>query len=328
MSLELPAFGFHTTAEEAADALSSQISGKNVLITGTSLEGIGFEAARSIAKYAALVVITGYNKDRLQLSVDAIRKDQPSANIRALALDLSSLAAVREAAKEINAYIEPLHVVIHNAADSSGVYRITADGFDGQMAVAHFGPFLLTKLILAKVVASKTAGYTPRIVFVASVAHAMGPGIELTEAALCKPAAGAEGSYFLRYHEVKSANVLFALGLASRGAGKIKAYSLHPGTIYTNVFTKESTIPILKAVGSLNEDGKPNSETIEWKTIPEGASTTVAAAFDPRLEDKSGAYLVDATEANAQRTSICADLENAEKLWKLTEQILGEEFIL
>jgi hypothetical protein len=99
-----------------------------VLITGTSLNGLGFENARVIAKYANLVIFTGYSPERycvpsllslpawlnfmcrLRLSKEAIRKDVPSANIRRLSLDLSSLAAVRTAAAEVNTYPEPIHV--------------------------------------------------------------------------------------------------------------------------------------------------------------------------------------------------------------------------
>jgi NAD(P)-dependent dehydrogenase (short-subunit alcohol dehydrogenase family) len=106
-----------------------------VLVTGTSPNGIGFETARVIAKHANLVIITGYNLERygiyfsitrapnprninaepavctrLKLSEDAIKREVPTANIRPLVLDLSSLAAVRTTAAEINAYPEVLHV--------------------------------------------------------------------------------------------------------------------------------------------------------------------------------------------------------------------------
>ncbi|KAJ7069265.1 hypothetical protein C8F01DRAFT_960582, partial [Mycena amicta] len=200
-----------------------------VLVTGTSLNGIGFDTARSIAKYAGLVIITGYNAERLQLSAEAILKDVPTANIRTLVLDLSSLAAVRKAAQEVNAYSEPLHVLIHNAADSSGIYCITADDIERQMAVAHVSPFLLTKLLLPKLFASTTTSWLPRVVLVSSEAQALGPGIDFST--LRKPAAGSaqETNMFARYHEVKSANVLLALGLAKRGERKLRAYSLHPG---------------------------------------------------------------------------------------------------
>jgi NAD(P)-dependent dehydrogenase (short-subunit alcohol dehydrogenase family) len=89
---------------------------------------LGFETARVLAKYASLVVITGYNQeryltpshqgvvgvntniDRLKLSEEALKKDVPTANIRTLHLDLSSLGSVRAAAQEVKAYPEPLHV--------------------------------------------------------------------------------------------------------------------------------------------------------------------------------------------------------------------------
>ncbi|KAJ7069273.1 hypothetical protein C8F01DRAFT_1325967 [Mycena amicta] len=284
--MSLPTFGFSTTCDEVADALASEISGKNVLITGTSLNGIGFDTARSIAKYAALVVITGYNAERLQLSAEAIRKEVPTANIRTLGLDLSSLAAVRKAAAEVNAYPEPLHVLIHNAAYTSGAYSITADDIEGQMAIDHVSPFLLSKLLLPKLLASKSASPTwlPRIVLVSSEVHAMGPGLDFS--GLRKPPAGSaqETQIFLRYHEAKAANVLTALELAKRGEGKLRAYSLHPGVIFTNIHNKDAVVSdICQFSGTLKEGGQPNLETNKWKTIPQGAATTVVAAFDPRL---------------------------------------------
>ncbi|KAJ7730533.1 hypothetical protein B0H16DRAFT_1584967 [Mycena metata] len=327
--MSLPTFGFSTTSDEVADALSSEIAGKNVLVTGTSQNGIGFETARAIAKYAGLVIITGYNSERLQLSADAICKEVPKANVRTVVLDLSSLAAVRKAAEEINAYSEPLHVLVHNAAHTSLVYSITVDDIESQMAVNHVSPFLLTKLLLPKLLASASPKWLPRVVVVSSESQGMGPGIDLS--AVRKPAPGSaqETDVLLRYHEAKSAPVLTALGLAKRGAGKLRAYSLHPGTIFTNVQTKEAVVPALQAIGVLKEDGQPNLESaFKWKTIPQGAATTVVAAFDPRLNDKSGSFLEDCVEANEKRHAVNSDPANAEKLWKVTEEIIGEEFVV
>nr|GAT61180.1 predicted protein [Mycena chlorophos] len=326
----LPTFGFSTTAEEVSDALASEIAGKNVLVTGTSIDGLGFETARAIAKHARLVVITGYNAERLRLSVEAIRKDVPQANVQSRVLDLSSMASVRQVAEEINTHTTPLHVIIHNAADTSGVYAVTADGFERQMAVDHFGPFLLTKLIFQKLLASASGSWLPRVVFVSSAAIAMGPGIDLSLPNLRDPGPDSPQaqSTFLRYHETKSANVLFALGLATRAAGRVRAYSLHPGTIYTNALKHDAIIPSMQSLGVLKDDGQPNLEFGTWKTIGQGAATSVVAAFDPRLDDKSGAYLVDCVEANEQRPAVCSDLANADKLWKLTEEVIGEEFVV
>ncbi|KAJ6603209.1 hypothetical protein DFH09DRAFT_1301031 [Mycena vulgaris] len=91
MSLTL--FSFTTTAEEVDTTFSNEIRGKNVVVTGTSINGIGFETARVIAKYANLVVITGYNAERLKLSDAGIKKEFPSANIHPLRVDLSSLVS-------------------------------------------------------------------------------------------------------------------------------------------------------------------------------------------------------------------------------------------
>ncbi|KAJ6551859.1 hypothetical protein B0H19DRAFT_1264487 [Mycena capillaripes] len=300
-----------------------------LLVTGTSQNGIGFDTARAIAKYAGLVIITGYNVERLQLSADAIRKEVPTANVRTVVLDLSSLAAVRKAAEEINTYSEPLHVLIHNAAHTSLVYSITVDDIESQMAVNHVSPFLLTKLLLPKLLASNSPTWLPRVVVVSSEIQGMGPGIDLS--AVRKPAPGSaqETDILLRYHEAKSAGLLTALGLAKRGAGKLQAYSLHPGTIFTNVQTKEAVVPVLQAIGVLKEDGQPNLESaFKWKTIPQGAATTVVAAFDPRLNDKSGSFLEDCVEANEKRHAMNSDPAKAEKLWKVTEEIVGEEFVI
>ncbi|KAJ6537217.1 hypothetical protein DFH09DRAFT_1400900 [Mycena vulgaris] len=321
--MSLPSFSFPTTADEVASVFAAEIRSKNVLITGTSLDGIGFEAALVIAKYASLVIITGYNSERLRLSEEAIKKEVPAANIRRLTLDLSSLAAVRTAAAEVNAYSEPLHVLIHNAAAFSVPFKLTQDNLELQMATDHIGPFLLTKLVAPKLLAAATASYVPRVVFVSSSAHTFGTGVNFTT--LRAPDA-AKYEAFEAYSQAKSANALMAIELSKRSKGKINAYSLHPGAIVSNMNQKEETIPYLQAFGLLNADGKPNTVDYKWKTLPQGAATTVAAAFDPRLNDKPGAYLADSTEANKDLAPHSSDPANAAKLWSVTEEIIGEQF--
>ncbi|KAJ7760074.1 hypothetical protein DFH07DRAFT_940007 [Mycena maculata] len=138
-----PVFSSTTTAEEVATAFAADIKGKNVLITGTSINGIGFETALAIARHASLVVISGYNAERLELSEDAIKKEVPGANIHRLILNLSSLVNVRKAAAQVNAYPEPLHVLVHNAAAPVASFKLTVDGLENQFATDHVGPFLL-----------------------------------------------------------------------------------------------------------------------------------------------------------------------------------------
>ncbi|KAF7364712.1 Short-chain dehydrogenase/reductase family protein [Mycena venus] len=319
-SMSLPTFTPSTTADDVAATFAEQIRGKNVLITGTSVNGIGFEAARVLAKYANLVIITG-----LRLSEETIKKEVPSANIRQLVLDLSSMAAVRKAAEEVNAYSEPLHVLIHNAAAPAGKkITLTVDGLERQMAVAQIGPFLLTKLLAPKLLAARSANYTPRVVMVSSKGHMRGSGVNLSTVAHPDPEKHTESD---GYFQAKSANILFASELTKRAEGKINAYSLHPGLIHTNIEHNEGAKDILIIAGILTPEGLPNlNSPLKWKTLGQGAATTVAAAFDTRLDAKPGSYLVDSVEANDQIAPHSSDPERAAKLWTITEKIVGEKF--
>ncbi|KAF7293217.1 Short-chain dehydrogenase/reductase family protein [Mycena chlorophos] len=304
--MALPTFSFETTAQDAASVLKDQITGKNVLITGTSVKSLGLEAARAIAPYANLVVITGYNAERT------------------LTLDLSSLASVRKAAAEVNAYSEPLHGppgldYIHNNAATMGSFYLTDDGFEIQAATAQFGPFLFTKLLTPKLLASATTSYVPRVVYVSSVAHALGiTGIDWSKLRTGYPAeeANKPDGMMKRYAEVKTMNMLTALELSRRANGKLRAYSLHPGTIYTNAFDKEALLPLFVQYGAITEDFKPKENPMfKWKTLPQGAATPARILSMESLPPE-------------QVAPHAADLGNAEKLWTLTEEIVGEKWEL
>ncbi|KAK6987463.1 short-chain dehydrogenase/reductase family protein [Favolaschia claudopus] len=326
-----PTFSSSSTADDVASAFSNEIAGKNVLITGTSKNGIGFETALAIAKHGAnLVIITGYNDQRLKESENAIKAQVPTANIRRLVLDLASLSAVRTAADEVNSYSEPIHVLIHNAAAAISPFKLTVDNLETQMATAHIGPFLFTKLILPKVLASASPSpspYTPRVVFVSSMAIRSGSGSGVNFETIAKPDAATYDAMDA-YSQAKCANVMTALELCKRARGRVNAYSLHPGVIFTNMIQKEESRELAQASGLMNADGKPNTTGgVEWKTLAQGAATTVTAAFDPRLNDKPGAFLSDCAVNDEIVPAHCTDPGNRAKLWEVTEGIVGEKFV-
>ncbi|KAJ7877971.1 hypothetical protein B0H14DRAFT_2712223 [Mycena olivaceomarginata] len=325
-TMSLPTFTSTTTAEEVAAVFAEEIKGRNVLITGTTIGGMGFETARVLAKYANLLFLAGHNSERLRLSEEAIKQETPSANVRTVTLDLSSIASVRAAAQEINAYPEPLHVLINNAATGAGTFVLSPDGLEMGMATNHVGPFLLTNLLVPKLLASSAADCAkPRVVFTASEAHALHP-LDVTALAHPEPE---NHIPMLAYAHSKAANVLTALELSKRAKGRINAYSLHPGSVFTNALKKKENQPALIAVGVLTSDGLPNTEKHQgWKTLPQGAATIVAAAFDTRLEASPGAYLCDATEANQKVAPHASDPATAAALWAATEEIVGEKFVL
>ncbi|KAJ6461031.1 short-chain dehydrogenase [Mycena sanguinolenta] len=313
-----------TTADEVATALAREIKGKNVLITGTSLNGLGWETARTIAKYASLVIVTGHNTERLKLSKDALEREVPGSNIRPLLLDLASLDAVRKAAAEVNAYPEHIDILINNAASSICPFRLTTDGFEQQLATDHLGPFLFTALVVPKILSAQTSSYTPRVVYVASGAHAWGPGFNLAE--LEHPN---ETTYtgMQAYAQAKSANILTSQELTRRAGGRIHAYSLSPGAVLTNFVQNDSARDELLKHGVITEDGKPNPNTpYPWKTMSQGAATLIAAAFDPSLKEKPGCYLVNSVENNAGVAPHSSDPAAAAKLWELSERLVNVKF--
>ncbi|KAK7028726.1 hypothetical protein R3P38DRAFT_3190348 [Favolaschia claudopus] len=367
-SKALPTFSFNTTAEEVANVFADGIRGK----TGDPdhrnlLKGIGFETARVIAKYAKLLIIAGYNEERLKLSEDAIKKETPTANIYRLTVDLSSLASVRKAAAEVNALPDPLHVLINNAAATRTGFtlQLTSDNVELQYATNHVGPWLFTNLLIPKLIASSSSNTTPRVIFLSSDTHYFGNGVDfsLLETPTL-PQVKDEFDGFKTYWGTKCTPILTAIELTKRTGGRVAGFSLAPdvsfiynfitafdyltlGTvIFTGALEDPAVAEYLKAGGYLSADGKPVEEKHPWKTLQEGAATTLTAAFDTRLNgappslslsrlsyvikltrnistnsDKAGAFLSDCNIKDAAAHS--TDPATAEKLWAVTEKIVG-----
>ncbi|KAJ7469393.1 hypothetical protein B0H11DRAFT_1920621 [Mycena galericulata] len=284
-----------STSIVSADLWGISDGTSRFLITGTSINGIGFEAARVIAKHASLVIITRYNAERLKLSEEAIKKEFPDANIRRLTLDLGSLAGVRKAAAEVNAYEEPLHVLIHNAAAAIGSFKLTPDGLESQIATDHIGPFRLTKLLTPKLLASTSETYTPRVVFVSSEAHAASSGVDGynrdTGCREIRKRAGVLPSQVRQHpHRVGAVEALWWEDQCVQSSSR------------QNMLQKEESVADMQAIGAVFSGWLPNAEKFPFKTIPQGAATMVAASFDPE------------------------SAVTAERLWTTTEKIIGETF--
>ena len=110
-------YGFHATAEKIASDNADKVRGKVVLVTGAAT-GVGFETARVFAKFGATVFVTARSLDKANKAADAIRALVPDADLKTLALDLSSLKDVKRAADEFLALKSPLHLLINNAGQS------------------------------------------------------------------------------------------------------------------------------------------------------------------------------------------------------------------
>ncbi|KAI9027696.1 NAD-P-binding protein [Hyaloraphidium curvatum] len=312
-------FGFDTTADEAAAALAGNIKGRNVLVTGASPRSLGSECARVLAKHgAALVVLAGRNKAKLEETAAAIRAETPAANLRLLDLDLESLGSVRKAAAEVNGYEEPLHVLFNNSGIMATPFRVVGDGLESQFATNHIGHFLFTNLIINKLLEGSTPEQPSRVINVTSVGHVLGPvrfdDLNFQNGKVYNPWEG--------YGQSKTANILFSRALAARYPGRILSFAPHPGSIVTNLRdgVEEGAFAKLKEMG-LIDLGKTR-----YKQLGNGASTHIVAGFDPSIAGSSGAYMEDCRVAEEACKEWAKDMEAAAKLWEVSEGIVGEKF--
>ncbi|GMK59908.1 hypothetical protein CspeluHIS016_0901250 [Cutaneotrichosporon spelunceum] len=324
-------FNRETTGQEVADAYGNEIKDRTVVVTGPSPGGIGYETARAIAtKSPKLLILAGRDMNKLEAAKADILKDTPSANLALVTLDLNSLASVRSGAKAIAEAAPKLDVLINNAAIMMCPYSTTEDGFETQFGTNYLAPWLLTNLLLPNLLATPS----PRVVFVSSVGH-RASDIRWDDLDF---SGGKTYHNVLSYGQSKTASVLNAVALAEKYP-KLTAISLHPGGIMTNLM-RHLTEDDMKGMVSrfMNEDGTPKAGVF-FKTIPQGASTTLVAAFDPALKEHSGAYLADCQIAQVKATTAESSLEEAQfvapyaidksaadRLWGISEDMAGQKF--
>ena len=215
-----------TKATEVASNLASHIAGKVILTTGVTPNGLGAFFVETIAKHnPALLILAGRSASKVQATADRIKSTSPDVETRIVILDLASQAQIRDAAKQVLGYPEPIDVVVNSAGIMAGPYALTKEGIESQFGSNHIGHFLFTNLIMSKILESKS----PRIVNVSSNGHALGP-VRFDDYNF---QGGKAYNQWYAYGQSKSANILFSKGLAEKlGSRGLKAYSLHPGVAF------------------------------------------------------------------------------------------------
>lgn len=167
-------YNAQTSIHELVSDYAQIIKGKTILTTGVTPNSLGHIFASAVAAASpALLILAGRNPAKLQHTAAAIAVVHPGAQTRNLIVDLCSLASVRKAAEEVNAWadVPSVDVVVNNAGVMAVDFALTPDGFETQFAASHIGHFLLTNLIMDKILASES----PRVVNVSSDGHRLGP---------------------------------------------------------------------------------------------------------------------------------------------------------
>jgi NAD(P)-dependent dehydrogenase (short-subunit alcohol dehydrogenase family) len=302
-------FGFTSTAAEVIAGVD--LSGKRAIVTGAS-SGIGVETARALADVGAAVTLAVRNTEEGERVAAEIREGTGNGAVAVGAVDLSDLSSVAAFAA---AWSGPLDILVNNA----GVMAIqeltlSASGHEMQFATNHLGHFALALALHDSLSAAGSA----RIVSVSSGGHLRSPVVfdDIDYAFRDYDPFGA-------YGQSKTANVLFAVEATRRWSEDgIVANALMPGGIATPL---QRHLPAHYAEQALDAF---RAAGVDFKSVQQGAATSVLLAASPLLDGIGGRYFEDCNEAvrvdrrgkpgQGGVAPYALDPANAERLWELS----------
>ncbi len=293
------------------------LTGRRALVTGAN-SGLGYETALALAGCGAQVTLAVRDTAKGEQAAAGIRKAHPTAAIEVSALDLASLASIREfAAAWSSDHPDGLDLLINNAGVMALPQRVTADGFEMQFGTNHLGHFALTGLLLPALVAR----HRSRVVTVSSFAHRMGR-LNLDDL-MGKHRYRAWGAY----GQSKLANLLFTGELQRRldqAHLSVKAMAAHPGYAHTNL---QSASAKMKGQ-SFQVRVTDHMNDVLAQSAAMGALPTLFAATAPGLPGDSfvgpnGFMEMRGYPHLVGRSTRAADLADAAALWTASEQLTG-----
>ena len=315
-------FGATSTTDEMLEGVD--LGGKRILVTGASA-GLGVETARALAAHGAVVVGAVRDLDKGREATAPVREQAAhGGSLELVQLDLASLASVRACADALMATGEPFDLIIANAGVMACPKGETADGFETQFGTNHLGHFVLVNRIASLLKPGS------RLVNLSSAGHRFSdvdledPNFEHTPYA-----------EFVAYGRSKTANVLFAVEFDRRHKDRgVRATAVHPGGIQTELgrhMTPEVTQQMITAVNAAQPPGAP---AFQWKSIPQGAATSVWSGVVAAAELVGGRYCEDChvaevTAEPGMRGGVqpyAIDPEHAKALWAKSEEMVGERF--
>lgn len=318
-------FGAKSTTDDVLAGVD--LKGKRVLVTGVSA-GLGVETARALAAHGADVVGAARDLKKAEGATAVVREAaaKSGGSLQLIELDLADLASVRAAADALVADGRAFDLVIANAGVMAPPFGKTVDGFETQFGTNHLGHFVFVNRIASLLKAGS------RVVSLASAGHRFSdvnledPNFETTDYVP-----------FEAYGRSKTANILFAVEFDRRHKDRgVRAVAVHPGGIQTELARHLDPAFIQGWIEQLNAQAAAEGQPpIEWKTIPQGAATSVWAGVVAPVETVGGLYCEDchvaelaedASQIRAGVRSYALDPAHAQALWALSEKLVGETF--
>ena len=321
-------FGATSTTEDVLTGINLQ--GKRILVTGVSA-GLGVETARSLAAHGAHIVGAARDLAKAQDATAEVRKAAAASggSFELIALDLANLASVRAAADKLLASGQLFDVVIGNAGIMATPFGHTADGFEQQFGTNHLGHFVFINRIAPLI---RDGG---RVVVLSSSGHRYS-NVDLADPNFEHTAY----EPFVAYGRSKTANILFAVEFDRRHRHRgVRAAAVHPGGIKTDLGRHVEPGRLEKLLDQINTQlAAEGKDPFQWKTIPQGAATSVWAAVVATSDEVGGQYCENAhvgrivpdeaviTPISEGVRAYALDPKNAEALWQKSEEMVGEKF--
>ncbi|MDF2441931.1 MAG: hypothetical protein JWR01_134 [Subtercola sp.] len=284
----------------AGSAGAGDLAGKTVVVTGAS-SGIGRAAATALASRGADVAVVGRNPDRAREVAEQIGGT-------AFLADFDRFDDIRSLADALLHRYDRIDVLANNAGGLVKKRALTADGHERTIQSNHLSPFLLTSLLLPRLLES--AATSPvRVIQTASAANVFGrvrPGdLDLRNRLWL--------GGWPAYCAAKLANILFTVELARRTAGTgIEAYAFHPGFVASSFAADTGLMKLAQVVGGGNLGSSPE----------EGAAALIHLASVDAVGSPSGTYF-DGFKPNGRTSAGAGDTALAARLWSVSERATG-----
>ncbi len=275
---------------------------KTIVVTGAS-DGIGLEASSQLAAEGHHLVMVGRNPHKLEAAVARVRSESPDAQVESFVCDFASFDAVRDLAAKLLASYPRIDVLVNNAGTVFDKRTLTGDGIEATFQVNHLSGFLLTELLLDRVIDSAPA----RIVTTSSAGHYSGT-MDFDDL-------GFERGYRIMraYGRSKLANVLHTRDLAHRlERTEVTATCLHPGAVATNIWSGAPWFarPVLGI-----------AKRLVMVSPATGGSRIAHLAASPEVEGETGGYY----EKNKlkEAASLAQDAAVGHRLVEVSRQLVG-----
>jgi NAD(P)-dependent dehydrogenase (short-subunit alcohol dehydrogenase family) len=321
-------FGTTSTTEDVLSGID--LRGKRILITGVSA-GLGIETARSLAARGAHVIGTARDLAKAENATTQVRKDATvgGGSFELVELDLASLKNVRACADGLLAKGESLDAIIANAGVMATPFGHTADGFETQFGSNHLGHFVLVNRIAPLI---RKGG---RLINLSSAGHRFS-NVDLEDPNFVRT----PYEPFVAYGRSKTANILFAVAFDKRHRSRgVRAAAVHPGAVQTELARHMSADATQRLVDQIKQRVAAGGKgPFQFKTIPQGAATSVWAAVVAPADEVGGQYcenchvgkiVPDDVTITAVSEGVCSyalNPKNAEALWKKSEEMVRESF--